>query len=251
MSTRGMSTRLTAGSLVDPTSVPGWLGLLVRRTAELGCGDLEDGFGGDLGWIPAPRQPPPEGGRAAAVLVLFAEDVRTGEPDVLLTLRSDQLSSHAGQVCFPGGAVDDADDGPVATALREAGEEVGVRAGDVRPVAVLPRLYLPPSDFVVTPVLGHWDRPGPVAPVDHRETAAVARVPLRVLAEPVNRLIVRGSSGYPQPAFLLPGMLVWGFTGGLLAALLALGGWERPWEPTTEYGLDVAWRLAERTEVIR
>jgi 8-oxo-dGTP pyrophosphatase MutT (NUDIX family) len=245
-----MSARLTAGPLVDPTSVPGWLVLLVRRTAELSCVDLGDEVGNDLGWIPAARQGSPEGGRAAAVLVLFAEDARTGEPDVLLALRSAQLSAHAGQVCFPGGSVDDVDDGPVATALREAGEEVGVRAGDVRPVAVLPRLYLPPSGFVVTPVLGHWERPGPVAPVDHRETAAVVRVPLRVLADPVNRLIVRGPSGYPQPAFLLPGMLVWGFTGEVLAALLAMGGWERPWEPTTEYGLDVAWRLAERTEVI-
>ena len=237
---------VTAGPLVDPASVPGWLGLLVRRTAELGPADF--------GYIPAPRQATVKACRSAAVLVLFAEDSCTGEPDVLLELRSDQLSSHAGQVCFPGGAVDDADDGPVATALREASEEVGVRAEDVQPVAVMPPLYLPPSDFVVTPVLGHWQRPGPVAPVDHRETAAVARVLLRVLADPVNRLSVRdpsGSSGYSHPAFVLPGMLIWGFTGGLLATLLAMGGWERPWERATEYGLDVAWRLAERTEVIR
>ncbi|MGH3812752.1 MAG: NUDIX hydrolase [Pseudonocardiaceae bacterium] len=231
------------GPLVDSASVPEWLALLVHRTAELGPGDL--------GPMPAPPEAPPQGARAAAVLVLFAEDSHTGEPDVLLALRADQLSSHAGQVCFPGGAVDDADDGPVATALREATEEVGVRPEDVRPVAVLPQLYVPPSDFVVTPVLGHWERPGPVTPVDRRETAAVARVLLRVLADPVNRLIVRGPSGYPHPAFLLPGMLVWGFTGGLLAAVLAMGGWERPWAPAAEYDVDVAWRLAERTEVIR
>lgn len=227
------------GPLVDPTSVPGWLAMLVRRTAELGPDDL--------GRIPVPRS----AGRAAAVLVLLAEDSRTGEPDVLLQLRSRDLAAHPGQVCFPGGAVEDVDDGPVTTALREASEEVGIRADDVRPVAVLPPLYLPPSDFVVTPVLGHWERPGPVAPVDFRETVAVARVLLRVLADPANRLIVRGPSGYPCPAFLVPGMLVWGFTGGLLAALLAMGGWARPWEPAAEYDLDAAWRLAERTEVIR
>lgn len=231
------------GPLVDSTSVPEWLTLLVRRTAELDAGDL--------GRMPAPPEAPPQHARAAAVLVLLAEDSHTGEPDVLLALRSDQLSSHAGQVCFPGGAVDDGDDGPVATALREATEEVGVRAEDVRPVAVLPELYVPPSDFVVTPVLGHWERPGPIAPVDRRETTAVVRVLLRVLADPVNRLTVRGPSGYLHPGFLLPGMLVWGFTGGLLAALLAIGGWERPWKPAAEYDVDVAWRLAERTEVIR
>jgi hypothetical protein len=83
--------------------------------------------------------------------------------------------------------------------------------------------------------------------VDYRETIAVARVLLRVLADPANRLIVRGPSGYPYPAFLVPGMLVWGFTGGLLAALLTLGGWARPWEPAAEYDLEAAWRLAERT----
>jgi 8-oxo-dGTP pyrophosphatase MutT (NUDIX family) len=227
------------GPLVDPTSVPGWLAPLVGRTAGLGSDDL--------GRIPVPGSD----GRAAAVLVLFAEDARTGEPDVLLQLRSRDLASHPGQVCFPGGAVEDADDGPVATALREAAEEVGIQSDDVQPVAVLPQQYLPPSNFVVTPVLGYWERPGPVAPVDYRETVAVARVLLRVLADPANRLTVRGPNGYPYPAFLLPGMLVWGFTGGLLAALLTMGGWARPWEPAAEYDLDAAWRLAERTEVIR
>ena len=230
---------LATGPLVDPASLPGWLDPLVRRTAEIGPGEL--------GRIPVPRV----GGRPAAVLVLLAEDSRTGEPDVLLQVRSPGLSSHPGQVCFPGGGVEDGDDGPVATALREAAEEVGIRADDVRPVAVLPQQYVPPSNFVVTPVLGYWERPGAVAPVDHRETDAVARVLLRVLADPPNRLIVRGPSGCPHPAFVVPGMLVWGFTGGLLAALLTAGGWERPWEPAAVYDLDVAMRLAERTEVIR
>ncbi|HEY6424451.1 MAG TPA: CoA pyrophosphatase [Pseudonocardiaceae bacterium] len=233
----------TTGALVDPASVPGWLAQLVGRTAELCPGDQRSG---DQRRRPAV----PEGARAAAVLVLFAEDPRTGVPDVLLQLRSAGVSSHAGQVCFPGGAVEGTDDGPVATALREAAEEVGIRADDVRPLVVMPQLYLPPSDFVVTPVLGHWERPGPVAAVDLAETAAVARVPLRVLADPAHRLTVRGPSGYAHPAFVIPEMLVWGFTGGLLDALLAMGGWERPWDPSAEYDLDSAWRLAKGTEVI-
>jgi 8-oxo-dGTP pyrophosphatase MutT (NUDIX family) len=231
---------MSTGLLVDPASVPSWLVPLVRATARL--------TSADLGGILRPRLGTP---RAAAVLVLFACDARRGEPDVLLQLRSDGLSAHAGQVSFPGGVIEDTDSGPVAAALREAAEEVGVRPEDVRPVAVLPELYLPLTGFMVTPVLGHWERPGPVAPVDPAETAAVARVPLAVLADPANRLFVRGSSGSVHPGFVVPGMLVWGFTGGLLDVLLALGGWERPWTPAVEYDVDSAWRLAERTEVIR
>lgn len=62
---------------------------------------------------------------------------------------------------------------------------------------------------------------------------------------------IRGPGGYPYPAFFIPGMLLWSFTGGLVAALLTMGGWVRPGESAAEYDLDVAWRPAERTEVIR
>src|SRR5687767_5334433 len=68
--------------------------------------------------------PPPQGGRLSAVLVLFGE----GEygPDVLITERAADLRSHAGQAAFPGGSIDPEDDGPIATALREAAEETGL-----------------------------------------------------------------------------------------------------------------------------
>ncbi|MGH3980240.1 MAG: NUDIX hydrolase [Pseudonocardiaceae bacterium] len=226
------------GPLVDPATVPSWLAPLARRAMAFSAADLGRN-----------SIPPADGGRAAAVLVLFGLDSDAREPDLLLLRRSDGTPTHAGQVAFPGGAVEDADDGPVGAALREAGEEVGVRATDVRPVTVLPELYVPPSDFLVTPVLAYWHRPGPVAPVDPAETAAVARVPVSVLADPANRLTVRGHAGWAFPAFLLPGMLVWGFTGAMVDALLAMGGWERPWEADRVHDLDSAWRRAEETGV--
>ncbi|MEV0677278.1 CoA pyrophosphatase [Actinosynnema sp. NPDC050436] len=188
------------------------------------------------------RLSPPPGGaaRAAAVLMLFGEG--PDGPDVLLLRRADTLGSHPGQVAFPGGAADPTDDGPVDTALREAFEETGVLRSGVRPVARLPELYVPVSDFVVTPVLAHWDEPSPVAPVDFNETAAVARVPVAHLADPANRFRVAHSSGYTGPAFSAPGMLVWGFTAGLVDGLLALGGWERPWDRTDVRDLELALR---------
>jgi 8-oxo-dGTP pyrophosphatase MutT (NUDIX family) len=186
------------------------------------------------------------------VLILFGEDGAgpgTG-PDVLLLRRSDEMPSHPGQVAFPGGAVDQEDADVVAAALREASEEVGLDPSGVRPVALFPELFLPHSEFVVAPVLAHWVRPSAVSPVDPGETAAVARVPVAVLTDPANRFCVRHPSGFVGPAFQLPGMLVWGFTAGLLASLLTLAGWARPWDSSDVRDLDEAWLAAESLAVV-
>ncbi|MDN5932490.1 MAG: CoA pyrophosphatase, partial [Pseudonocardia sp.] len=73
-------------------------------------------------------------------------------------------------------------------------------------------------------------------------------VPMTVLADPVNRVQVGHPSGYVGPAFLAAGLLVWGFTGGLLSALLDLGDWARHWEPSRVLDLDEAWSQA-RSEI--
>ena len=230
------------GPLVDPADVPDWLRPLVAATLD----------GPALTKAFAPfgrpqRGSAPRRGRSAAVLVLFGEDgLGPGSGlDVLLLRRADGLTSHPGQVAFPGGALEPADDGPVDAALRESVEEVGVLPAGVRPVATLPELHIPPSGFLVTPVLAHWREPCPVTAVDPAETAAVARVPVAYLADPANRFQVRHASGAVGPAFAVPDMLVWGFTGGLLACLLRLAGWERPWDVSDVRELDVAW-LATR-----
>jgi 8-oxo-dGTP pyrophosphatase MutT (NUDIX family) len=172
--------------------------------------------------------PPPQGGRQSAVLILFGDG--PDGPDLLLILRASTVSSHAGQPAFPGGALDDTDSGVVAAALREAQEETGLDPSGVRVIGELPALFLPPSGFVVTPVLGWWHAPSPVDVVDAGEVESVTRVPLSELLDPANRLSVRHPSGYVGPAFDVRDMLVWGFTAGLLARLFALAGWEIPWD---------------------
>jgi hypothetical protein len=82
----------------------------------------------------------------------------------------------------------------------------------------------------VTPVLGWWRAESPVAVVDPGEIAAVLRVPLSELLDPANRVSVSHPSGFVGPAFAVRGLLVWGFTAGLLSRLLALAGLERPWD---------------------
>ena len=180
--------------------------------------------------------PPDEGGRHSAVLVLFGEGPQG--PDVLFIERAATLRSHAGQPAFPGGAQDADDDGPVAAALREAREEVGLDPAGVDVIGTLPDLWLPPSGFVVTPVIGWWRDPHEVRVVDAAEVAAVARIPIAELTDPANRLRVRHPSGWIGPAFDVRGLMIWGFTAGLTDRLLAIAGWERPWDEQRVAELD-------------
>ena len=213
--------------------VPGWLRELADAASKMEINPL--------------AQPPASGGRASAVLVLFGSgpvggpagerDSGSGggpdDPDLLFIQRSADLRLHAGQPAFPGGAIDAADDGPVAAALREAAEEVGVDPDGVDVVGTLPELFIPRTGFRVVPVLAWWRRPCAVAPVDPAEVAAVERVSVSELADPATRVVVRGPSGFLSPAFQVRGMLIWGFTAVLVDRLLTLAGWERPWDTAT------------------
>lgn len=166
--------------------------------------------------------------RRSAVLILFGEGPQG--PDVLLIEKSAHLRSHAGQPAFPGGGVDPGDDFPVGTALREAEEEAGVDPAGVRVLATLQELFLPPSDRLVVPVVAWWDDPRDVTVGDPHEVARVARVPLADLTDPANRYRLRHPTGYIGPAFCVADMEVWGFTAGLLDAILEAAGLARPWD---------------------
>ncbi|HLX51163.1 MAG TPA: CoA pyrophosphatase [Streptosporangiaceae bacterium] len=195
--------------------------------------------------VPAMLRPPAGAGRPSAVLVLFGDgapgpdsatrpdaSVRNTkpDPDLLLIQRSPGLRRHGGQPAFPGGAIEPADASPVEAALREAAEEVGLDPSGVDVVGIAPELFISRSGFRVIPVLGWWRRPVAVRVADPAEVAAVARVRISELTDRANRLTIRHPSGFIGPAFKVRGMLVWGFTAGLINMLLSLGGWERPWD---------------------
>ncbi len=206
---------MTSGGLAASAgSVPEWL-----RELAAAAETME---------VPRLMTPPATGGRASAVLVLFADGPKG--PDLLFIRRSDGLRLHAGQPAFPGGAIDAGDEGPVAAALREAAEEVGVDPAGVEVVGTLPEVFIERTGFRVVPVLAWWRQPSAVAPVDAGEVAAVERVSLAELADPGVRLMVRVRDGRTTPAFRVRGMLIWGFTAALVDRLLALAGWEQPWD---------------------
>ncbi len=209
---------------------PGPGGASVRDGAPVRDGARESGRARDAAG-PAPAPNPPF--------------VGPGGPELLLMERAGTLRSHAGQPSFPGGALDPEDgdpagDGPLRAALREAEEETGLAPSGVQLFGVLPRLYIPVSEFVVTPVLGWWRRPSPVAPVDPAETARVFTVPVAELTDPANRAVAIHPSGHRGPAFLVGGALVWGFTAGVIDCILHFAGWERPWDRERHVPLD--WR---------
>jgi 8-oxo-dGTP pyrophosphatase MutT (NUDIX family) len=197
-------------------TVPRWLDRLTAAAATMA--------------VPALLRPPKAGARPAAVLILFGSG--PAGPDLLLVQRAADLRQHPGQPAFPGGAIDAADGGPVPAALREAAEETKVDPAGVTVLAVMPELYLERTAFRVTPVLGWWHSPVPVAPGDPAEIAAVLRVPVADLAEPANRLMLRYPDGRGGPAFAVAGLVVWGFTAMLIDRVLALGGFEQPWDST-------------------
>lgn len=122
-------------------------------------------------------------GHPAAVLVAVTD---RAEPGIILTQRTETLRSHAGQVAFPGGRIDPADDGPIGAALREAEEEIALPAALVEVLGVADR-YRTVTGFDVTPVVG-------IVPPDlmlvaaEAEVAAVFEVPLAFLFDAANHV---------------------------------------------------------------
>lgn len=176
--------------------------------------------------------PPDHGaGRRAGVLVLVGpRDEDPNDHDILLTERAHGMRTHAGQVAFPGGSVDPEDRDVIDAALREAYEEVGLDRSSIDVLATLPELYMPHRDFGITPVVGWWRDPHPLTAGDPREVASVLRAPVSELVDPANRFTVTHPNGYRGPAFEVDGLLVWGFTAGIIAKLLDLAGLAEPWD---------------------
>lgn len=156
--------------------------------------------------------------RNAAVLVPIID--RPEGATVLLTRRTAHLSSHAGQISFPGGRTEPEDPSPEATALRETEEEVGIGHGHVEIIGKLD-IYRTVTNYAVTPVVGIV-QPDFVARPDPYEVAEVFETPLSFLMEPANHHRHTGwFNGVARRWWAMPygDYYIWGATAGMLMNL--------------------------------
>ena len=203
----GFRARARGGLLAAPSQA-----IFDPRTGRaLGPGDwdLNPEFKGELAAMAAPRP--------AAVLVPI---VLRQELTVLLTQRSHDMPSHPGQISFPGGKLEAGDATPVACALREAQEEIGLPPANVEPLGFLDS-YRTGTGFQISPVVG-LVRPQFQAVLDPREVLEVFEVPLGFLMNPANhQRASREWRGRQRFFYAMPyqGRYIWGATAGILKNL--------------------------------
>ncbi|MDI9858205.1 NUDIX hydrolase [Flectobacillus roseus] len=165
---------------------------------------------------------PNEKTRQSAVLILFYP--HEGKIYLPLILRPAYDGVHGGQMAFPGGRKEREDENLIRTAMREAQEEIGVRLTDVKILGEISKLFIPPSNFYVQPVIGYMEKRPEFYP-DPREVDQVVEVSLDELLDPAiigkKILDVRGTE-VEAAYFNIQGHTVWGATAMMIAEMIDL-----------------------------
>ncbi len=197
--------------------------------AQLTADALRRRFAEPPAWQPELRREPRFADRQPAAAAVLVPIVQRAAPTVLLTERTSNLSTHSGQVAFPGGRVDPGDESIAAAALREAWEEVGLPARFVEVLGSLPT-YTTGTSFIVTPVVA-LVRPGFELALNPHEVAAAFEIPLAFLMDPAHHRRHRlewsapGGAREQREWFSMPyrdgahERYVWGATAGMLRNL--------------------------------
>jgi len=159
--------------------------------------------------------------RRAAVLALFYE--KENQPFLLMMQRNEYDGAHSGQICFPGGSIEGSDQNHIHAALREAQEELNVTPNQVQVYGELSPLYIPPSKFLINPVVGVY-RGEPLWKPDTYEVKHIIEVPVQMLLD--DRNVKNGPVYAPSlqsninvPYYQFHKSVVWGATAMVLSEL--------------------------------
>jgi 8-oxo-dGTP pyrophosphatase MutT (NUDIX family) len=164
----------------------------------------------------------PDARKSAVLLALFAQD---GETHLAFIRRASTLRAHSGEIAFPGGSYDQEDASLVATALREAFEEIGLPLARVEVLGLLSPVFTVVSNFLILPVVAYLPSgPGPLLAAA-AEVAEVLLLPLNALADPaIAHTEIWSNGGRTRPVYFYDygSLRIWGATGRILANLLML-----------------------------
>lgn len=213
MSERGVAQRFSTASFFDRARAR-----LTLKVPPALTDPLAAGARGDLDLNPEAWQR--AGVKATKPAAVLVPVIDRSEPTVLLTQRTAELASHAGQVAFPGGKIDPDDASPLAAALREAQEETGLAPALIEPIGYLD-LYLTFSGFRILPTVARV-KPDFTLELNPREVTETFEVPLKFLMTPDNhQRKTRDWNGLARDYYAIPfeNRYIWGITAGILRNL--------------------------------
>ena len=166
------------------------------------------------------KSPSNDDTRKSAVLILFYP--RNNQTNLVLIKRAIDNSVHSGQISFPGGQVEESDLSLTHTAIREANEEIGVISESVKIIGRLSKLYIPPSNFDVYPIMGVSHN----TPVfkSNNEVQKILEISLSALTNPDicthKKIQHRTGNEFVVPCYYIKGEIIWGATAMIISELL-------------------------------
>lgn len=163
---------------------------------------------------------PPEARCGAVLLLLYPGPQGVSLP---LIKRPEGPSVHSGQIALPGGGYEAAEHFPIETALRETEEEIGILRNSISVLGILTPLYIPPSNYSITPVVGATKVPEPAFRPEPREVDRVIPVRIDDLRPSIETAEVLGSTGrWNAPCYRLGESIIWGATAMILSEYLVV-----------------------------
>ncbi|MCX6265850.1 MAG: CoA pyrophosphatase [Bacteroidetes bacterium] len=157
--------------------------------------------------------------QSSVLILLYPLDGTIG---FVLMLRPEYRGVHSGQISLPGGKYEDTDESLIYTALRESQEEVGIDPAQVQIIGQLTEMYIPPSNFLVTPVIGYQSSQ-PHFKADPKEVAKIIEIKLDDLMDKGNMQMkkMKLSVGFSLevPSYFIDGNIIWGATAMILSEL--------------------------------